>query len=133
MLSPDNDDRTAENLWRLYERSGLRRDRCVHWNAVPWYVGDKRRIRAATSNDVALGAKWLSALIAILPRLQLVVAMGRRAEDGVGTCMLNGDVLVPWLAVPHPSQRVLNVDPTAAVKVERAFAIAASRARRDRR
>lgn len=125
MLSPDNDDGTAANVWRLYQASGLRRDHCLHWNAVPWYIGDGTRIRAAASADVRDGLTWLARLIRLLPDLRLVIAMGAAARDGVARYLLRDDArLLHWLAVPHPSQRVINTNPGAWASLEAAFRIA---------
>ncbi len=55
MLSPDNNDQTAANMWQLYRQSGLTRSAALHWNAVPWYVGEngkgRRRPRATWSRE----------------------------------------------------------------------------------
>lgn len=133
MLSPDNDDQTAANIWGLYRESGLQRSRCTHWNAVPWYLGDGSRVRAAKRSDIEAGAAWLDRLIDLLPELRLVVAMGVAARRSMASYLLrDGARLVPWLAVPHPSQRVMNIDPSARAGLQRAFARAAmvSKARR---
>lgn len=66
MLSPDNDDGTAANIFRLYQESGLRRDHAIHWNAVPWYIGDGTKIRAAKRADIVEGNRWLTELIDLM-------------------------------------------------------------------
>jgi len=126
MLSPDNDDGTAANVFRLYESSRLTRRWCLHWNVVPWYIGSGTRIRAASGADVLEGQQWLARLIQQLPDLRLVVAMGRPAGNGFARYLLHEDArILPWLAVPHPSQRVLNASPDARPQLEWAFRIAA--------
>lgn len=126
MLSPDNNDGTAANVYRLYESSGLRRGLCLHWNVVPWYIGSGGRIRAASRADVLEGQPWLTRLIQLLPDLRLVVAMGSPARDGFARYLLSEDArLLHWLAVPHPSQRVLNANRDARPLLEHAFRIAA--------
>lgn len=126
MLSPDNDDGTAANMWRLYRSSGLRRDQCAHWNAVPWYIGDGVRIRAAGGEDIEHGGAWLARLVAVLPDLQLVITMGGAARDGFGRYLTREDaLLLRWIPVAHPSQRVFNVMPHVRERIERAFQVAA--------
>jgi uracil-DNA glycosylase len=127
MLSPDNDDATAANIFRLYTESGLRRAQAIHWNAVPWYIGDGQRIRAAKRADVAEGNRWLTELIELLPDLRLVVAMGGAARDAFAMWLLTEHSrLLHWLVVPHPSQRVKNVSPDSWALLQSAFRIAAS-------
>lgn len=83
MLSPDNDDETASNMWRLYEQSGLPRSTALHWNAVPWYVGEAGREKSVKAREVLEGAFWLDRVLELLPDLRLVVTMGRPAEQGL--------------------------------------------------
>ena len=47
MLSPDNDDETAANMWRLYEQAGLPRSAGLHWNAAPGTSGRTARRRTS--------------------------------------------------------------------------------------
>lgn len=83
MLSADNNDGTAANVWRAYDHSGLPRGWGVHWNAVPWYIGVPGKIRAATAADVAEGRRWLLRLVDILPDLRVLLTLGNRARDAV--------------------------------------------------
>jgi len=129
MLSPDNDDGTAANIFRLYQESGLRRDHAIHWNAVPWYIGDGTKIRAAKRVDIAEGNRWLTELIDLLPDLRLVVATGAVARDAFAMWLLTEHSrLLHWLVVPHASQRVINVNPDAWPLLRSGFRIAASAA-----
>lgn len=77
-ISSDNDDATAENLWRARERSGLI-DGVLIWNAVPWYLGPtKRKPRVA---EKAEGGEILRELTQMLPELHTVVPLGDHAKD----------------------------------------------------
>jgi hypothetical protein len=76
VLTPDNDDETAANMWRLYQQSGLPRFAGLHWNAVPWYVGEAGREKSVKAREVLEGALWLDRLLDLLPDLRLVVTMG---------------------------------------------------------
>lgn len=91
-ISSDNDDATAENLWRAREQSGLI-DGVLIWNAVPWYLGPtKRKPRVAEKIE---GGEILRELIDMLPELHTVVPLGdhakatwrRFARPGLGTAM----------------------------------------------
>ena len=80
MLSPDNDDETAANMFRLYEQSGLPRSAGLHWNAVPWYVGENGKEKNVSPSDVLEGGLWLDRLLDLLPNLRLIVTRAKPAE-----------------------------------------------------
>ena len=94
--------------------------------AAPWYLGDRNKIRAANRHDISEGGRWLTELVALLPELRLVIAMGAAARVAFARWLLTDDArLIPWLTVPHPSQRVLNIDKDADRQLQAAFRIAA--------
>jgi uracil-DNA glycosylase len=126
MLSPDNDDAPAANIWEFYRASGLPRERCVHWNAVPWFLGDDRGARRAERPEIESALPWLARLVDLLPRLRLVVTMGEIARQALALYLLREDArLVPWLAVAHPNGRVRRGTPLAWNDISRAFDVAA--------
>jgi hypothetical protein len=51
LVSPDNDDPSAERFWRLSREAGLPRGRYINWNAVPWYVSGTARNQNATTAE----------------------------------------------------------------------------------
>ena len=52
IVSIDNDDSAAANLWRALAATGLDRRHVLVWNAVPWYVGTPRQDpRASAGRD----------------------------------------------------------------------------------
>lgn len=126
MLSPDNDDETAANMRRLYEQSGLRRSTALHWNAVPWYIGEDGREKSVKARQVLEGALWLDRVLELLPELRLVVTMGRPAEQAFKAYLdVHGQDRIEWLAAPHPSPRVKHGHPGLWPQVEEAFRRAA--------
>lgn len=110
MLSADNDDGTAANLWQAYKNSGLPRDWGMHWNAVPWYLGVRGKIAAAKAQDVEQGRVWLLRLVDVLPDLKVVLCLGNASRDAVspGKALLESRGLTV-LNAPHPSQRRYNL------------------------
>lgn len=107
IVSIDNDDATAANLWRAHAETGLDRRTSLVWNAVPWFVGTGERGAAPTVGELRLGQDWLTAFLSLLPRLAVVVALGRSAQAAVAPLGLASRGLLVLLA-PHPSQRVYN-------------------------
>lgn len=112
IISPDNNDASAENSWLLYRDANLPRHHTVVWNIVPWYLGTTRRIRNPDADDLALAQPYLDRLLRVLPALRVVVAFGDKARDGWLRYLLRPDAaLLPTLACPHPSPRVLRTRP----------------------
>lgn len=112
-ISADNDDPTAANFFTLREQAGLDRAVVVNWNIVPWYLPNGSRTANATARDVREAAPWLTRLMDLLPRLLLVVPMGRQAQQGwrIYTDSLGArqDLMVRPCA--HPSPLALNGHP----------------------
>lgn len=78
-ISVDNDDRTAENTWKLRTEAGATWG-VLHWNIVPWFLGEasvKPRVE-----EVHCGAEALCGVIDRLPRLSTVLLCGRFAQRG---------------------------------------------------
>lgn len=122
MLSADNDDTTAAHVWEGYQHSGLRRDFGVHWNAVPWYVGKREKIRAVTGAEVEEGRRWLVELLEMLPELRVLLTMGVPARKAVDP--LTGELAergVTVLSTWHPSPRNYNSRPQSRADVLRTF------------
>lgn len=79
-VSRNNPDETAKNFFCLNREAGLDRTRTIVWNVVPWYVGDGKRIRPVTDADFARCAPYLEEILGLLPRLRVVVLVGRKAQ-----------------------------------------------------
>lgn len=112
LISLDNDDATAANLLRAVQEAGLPREELVVWNAVPWFVGTREHGITPSAAELRLGRTWLLPFLTLLPRLEVVVALGRSAQAAAthlstATPELGGRRFTVLLA-PHPSQRVYN-------------------------
>lgn len=104
MLSPDNDDETAKNLWDAYEATGLPRAWGLHWNAVPWYVGDGKKNKTVRDTEVDKGRGYLSGLLDLAPDVRVVLAMGKHAQRSVSPLAAELAARhVTLLGTPHPS------------------------------
>ncbi|MBA3278119.1 MAG: uracil-DNA glycosylase [Geodermatophilaceae bacterium] len=104
MLSADNDDETAKNVWHAYASSGMLRTYGLHWNAVPWYVGDGKKNAGITKAQVERGRHYLVDLLALASSIRVVVALGRPAQRSVaGVVAQLTQHGISLIEAPHPS------------------------------
>lgn len=75
-ISRDNDDPTAEATFGFMREAGIARNKTVIWNVVPGWDGD----RAIKGESLGRGIESLKKLIPHLPRLRLIVLVGRKAQ-----------------------------------------------------
>jgi uracil-DNA glycosylase len=109
-ISPDNDDKSAQNMWGFFRDAGIERRRdVVAWNIVPWYLGDERKIGNVGVRDIEEARPALLELLGLLPELRVVILFGRKAQSGWRRAA--GSIDVPVLEAPHPSGRWLNGHP----------------------
>lgn len=82
----------------------------MHWNAVPWYLGEPGKIAAAKTQDIKREREWPWRLVDLLPDLRVVLCLGNAARDSVapGKAAFERRGLTV-LNAPHPSQRRYNV------------------------
>jgi hypothetical protein len=77
MLCVENDDATAERYATLLAEAGLPVSELVPWNAYPWYIN-----RKPSASELDAGAEPLRRLIALMPRLRVVLLHGGDAQAG---------------------------------------------------
>lgn len=79
LLSPDNNDQTAANVWHARHSAGLTHS-ALHTNIVPWYLG----VATVKPSPVELaeGAVQLRYLLDLLPQLEVVILCGEYARRG---------------------------------------------------
>ena len=109
-VSRNNPDETAKNFFALNVEAGIPRRLTLIWNVVPWYIGSGTKIRAATKDDVGEGRPSLMELLSLLPRLELVVFIGRQAEHAANWLKRERPELM-YLNCPHPSPLYVNHAP----------------------
>ena len=113
-ISRNNPDETAKNFFELNCEAGVDRTKTVIWNAVPWYIGDGKKIRPARSGDLDAGLRSFTRLLSLLHRLNTVVLVGRKAEKAAARFDLNHYVV---FTCPHPSPMFVNRDPDNREKI----------------
>lgn len=129
--SEDNDDPTALALREARSASGLARSDYVRWNVVPWpSYDDAGSRRAPTVADLEEAGPALVAVLDLLPRLEVVVAVGSPALSGVMRLLTTRSTSlaeVPRvLGVPHPSPRNARQREEARGRLRHALALAAT-------
>lgn len=78
-ISVDNDDPTAQNIWRTRNEVGLHSG-ILAWNIVPWVLG--RTSVKPTPPELAQGSVELRSLLELLPDLRAIVLSGQKAQAG---------------------------------------------------
>ncbi|MET9422160.1 MULTISPECIES: uracil-DNA glycosylase [unclassified Streptomyces] len=119
IISVDNNDPTAQNCWLLRREAGLPYEHSLHWNIVPWYLGTADRIAAAGRTEVQRAVPFLHEVISLLPKLEVVVPMGRSAQAGWAAYVARYAPAVRTLATWHPSPRGLASRPAARPEILR--------------
>jgi Uracil DNA glycosylase superfamily len=93
-LSLENDDTSAERFAALLNGAGIPVAETLPWNTYPWYINRKPR-----AEELEAGIEPLCRLLSLLPRLRLVVLLGRSAQDGWSRLARRHPALVSGLEV----------------------------------
>jgi uracil-DNA glycosylase len=78
MLSPENDDPSAELLMRCLAAAGLPLKAMTAWNAYPWYLPQQQ---TPTASMLEAGTGPLERLLELLPDVTVVCLCGSVAHD----------------------------------------------------
>lgn len=125
-VSRDNPAETSANLFRALAAAGIARRDALIWNAVPWVIHAPGALnRAPRRGELTAGLGWLPPLVALLPRLAVVVLAGRMAAaaEPVLAELRPG---LPVLRMPHPSPTFLCTSPSHPARVAAALGEAAT-------
>ncbi|MDO9580225.1 MAG: uracil-DNA glycosylase [Bacteroidales bacterium] len=106
-ISRNNPDETAKNSFSLYQEAGISRTDTILWNIVPWYIGTGEHIRPANGSDIRQGMPYLARLISMLPRLTVILLVGKKAQKANSHIVeLRPDL--PLFHCFHPSPLFVN-------------------------
>ena len=110
LVSPDNDDPTAERLHELIVRHRLAAGEVLLWNVVPWLRPGNagQGIRVA---DLDCGNGYLAQLLALLANLEVVLVLGRDAQKSLNRPTAPRLDSLVRIDAPHPSRRAQNQQP----------------------
>lgn len=117
MLSVENPDDTAARYLDLLIRNDIAVSETQSWNAYPWYLADSGgREKSPSDHQLAEATPVLADLIELLPRLEVVLLQGTRAQKAWELLSLTHPDLTRGLtAIPsyHTGLRVLRGKPAA--------------------
>ncbi|MFF8798480.1 MULTISPECIES: uracil-DNA glycosylase [unclassified Methylobacterium] len=126
-VSRDNATGTAANLFRFLREAGIARRDTLIWNAVPWVIHAPGALnRAPRRSEAAAAAPFFAPLLALLPRLRVVVPAGRFAQSAAAPlAALRPDL--PVVPIPHPSPTYVCTSPSVAERIRAGLSEAAAR------
>jgi len=75
-ISRNNNDPTAEATFDFMNKAGLPRKRTVIWNIIPGWNGTRK----VTTTELRAGVDDLNGLLTLLPKLQTIVLVGKKAQ-----------------------------------------------------
>ncbi len=104
-VSRDNDNQTAEAIFRFMREAAVPRTRAALWNAIPGWNGTIRTSGAERRD----GLRALEALMPLLPRIRTVVLVGGTAH-GATAFFENRRLSVFKSAHPSPQVRAARPD-----------------------
>jgi hypothetical protein len=125
LVSRDNPSGTSANMFRFLTNAGIARADTVIWNIVPWLIQTAgERNRNLSRLEVEEGLAHLPDFLDLLPRLELAVLAGRKAEAALG--LLEARAL-PCLTMPHPSPTYVCTSPDVALRISACLGKASKR------
>ncbi|BDL40048.1 Uracil-DNA glycosylase superfamily [Methylorubrum extorquens DSM 13060] len=125
-VSRDNPTGTAANLFRFLAEAGIARRDTLIWNAVPWVIHAPGALnRAPLRSEASAAAPYFAPLLALLPRLAVVVPAGRFAREASAPLAALRPEL-PVVAIPHPSPTYVCTAPAVRERILAGLAEAAA-------
>lgn len=122
LVSRDNVNGTAANLWRFLDDARIPRADTLIWNAVPYVIhAPGATNRAPKPTEAADGRRYLAPLLDRLPNLAVAALSGRFAR------LARPEVerlrpSLPLVEMPHPSPTYVNTSPLVRARIDEALA-----------
>ncbi|WP_165839572.1 uracil-DNA glycosylase [Rhodococcus sp. Eu-32] len=95
----DNADAGAANIFEAFRRNDIARSRCIAWNICPFPIQGN----SPTASELRQARPYTQKLIDLLPRLKVVLLLGRPAADGWDRSLLRGRAGISVLTGASPS------------------------------
>ena len=118
LVSRDSATGTAANLFRFLREAGLARRDTLIWNAIPWVIHAEGALnRAPRRGELRAAEPYVAPLLALLPRLAVVVLAGRVARETAAAPLAELRPSLPVIAVPHPSPTYVCTAPAVPARI----------------
>lgn len=122
-VSRDNPEPSAANFHQLCESVGIDRRRTLLWHVFPWHQGDQKMYKPEQNAEMKKALPYLKELLDLLPRLRVVVLMGKEAQ--AIEPLIREAKAVTIIKTFVPSERVINTGKEKEVKVQGDFLLLA--------
>jgi uracil-DNA glycosylase len=109
LVSRNNPDESARNMFLLLQEAGFNRSETALWNIVPWYIGTGKKIRPAKFEDIQAGFPYLLQVVERMSDLKGLVLVGKKA--GKVKPHLTKLLEIPVWETYHPSPLFVNNRP----------------------
>lgn len=103
-ISSNNDDATAEATWHFLRKAGIEAEDLISWNIIPGWDGTIKH----SGYDVREGMSHLPKLFLLLPKLEVVILVGRKAAQAEPMVRKFGYRVI---LSDHPSPKVRAIYP----------------------
>lgn len=100
-ISRNNDDPTAETIFEFMRQAEISRSRTILWNVIPGWNGTTK----TNSGELQNGIEELRHLLPLLPNLQTVVLVGRKAQRALSDLKEHRPSLRIFTSA-HPARQV---------------------------
>jgi hypothetical protein len=109
VISLNNKDPTASNLEKQLGEAKVPLKNILLWNIVPWIRRNGAGFDVPSSQDMEKAREYHQQLFGILPRLNTLVFVGRKAQSEM--VFYSGATKYRLLAAFHPSAQAMAVKP----------------------
>lgn len=122
-VSRDNPDPGSANFCQLCELAGVDRKRTLLWHVFPWHQGDQKMYKPEQNAEMKKALPYLKELLDLLPKLRVVVLMGKEAQ--AVEPQIREAKAVTIIKTFVPSERVINTGKEKEIKVQGDFLLLA--------
>ena len=106
LVSRNNPDPTARNIFTFYQEANIPREETIIWNVVPWVVKNDKDFWRSFDQ----GVRYLKELISLLPELKIIILHGNKAKYAKSTIEKEVPTL-KFIDSWHTSNQSLNSRP----------------------
>jgi uracil-DNA glycosylase len=103
-ISRDNNDATAQATFEIMQKLNIDRKAVCLWNVIPGWNGTIK----VNNNELKAGIACLNELFDLMPKLKVVMLVGKKAEKARGFIQ---DRNLEILSSYHPSPKVRSIAP----------------------